>query len=84
MVRQLVRGRSNAVGTETLTANASSTTVAAPFIASAGSFVGLMPMTANAAAALATSWVTPSNGSFLVTHANNGQTDRKFQWGVIG
>ena len=48
-VRQLVRGRSNAMGSVTLTANAGSTTVLAPFVVSIGSYVGLMPTTANAA-----------------------------------
>lgn len=41
----------------------------------------LSPRTANAAAALATTFVSSvSQGGFVLTHANNGQTDRLFGW----
>jgi hypothetical protein len=44
-----------------------------------------MPTTANAAAELATMFVS-SRGkqTFTITHANNGQTDRTFKYVVIG
>lgn len=83
-VRQLVRGRSNAWGEVTLTAGVTTTTVTAAQVVGVNSSVHLMPMTANAAAALGTTWVTTANGSFVLTHTNNAQTDRKFRWGVIG
>lgn len=83
-VRQLVRGRCNAVGTVTLAAGVTTTTVTAPFVVAAGSGISLMPTTANAAAALATTFLTPANGSFTITHANNAQTDRTFRWSARG
>jgi hypothetical protein len=85
-VRQLTEGRSNAAGTLTLAAGATATVVAAPNCA-AGSAVFLFPATANAAAALATTYVATANvgkGQFTVTHANNAQTDRTFFFVCLG
>lgn len=85
-ISELFQGRSNAVGTFTLTANAASTTVAAENCGDE-SQVFLMPRTANAAAALATTYILAGNvknGSFIVTHANNAQTDRSFGYVAIG
>ena len=79
-VRQLAEGRSNAVGTFTLAANAPDTTVTAANCGF-GSSVVAFPKTANAAAELGNGTMhiaTVSNGSFVVTHANNAQTDRTF------
>jgi len=82
-IRELIEGRSNAVGSVTLTANAATTTVSTTINANAGVF--LMPKTANAAAAVATTRVTSvTAGSFVLTHANNAQTDREFFYLVIG
>lgn len=84
-IRELIEGRSNAAGTVTLTANAAATTVTKGTInANAGVF--LFPKTANAAAALATTYaaVATGGGSFVITHANNAQTDRTFYYVVIG
>lgn len=83
-IRQLAEGRSNAVGTLTLTANAASTVVTSVTCGS-GSVILLMPTTANAAAALATTYIaTVANGSFTVTHANNAQADKTFKYVAIG
>src|SRR5262245_30443504 len=90
-VRQLMEGRSNAVGTVTLQAGATSTTVAAP-TCGPSSAIFLFPQTANAAAALATTYVAPSStpplnpapGSFVITHANNAQADRTFWYVALG
>jgi hypothetical protein len=83
-VIDLIEGRSNATGLVTLTANATTTTVSKATInANAGLF--LFPRTANAAAALATTHVSSvAAGSFVLTHANNAQTDRHFHYLVIG
>lgn len=84
VLQQLAAGRSNATGTVTLAPNAATTTVNAPNCAP-GSVVLLSPATANAAAALATTF--PSAGgkqSFTLTHANNAQTDRTFFYVCIG
>lgn len=83
-IRQLSQGRSNATGTFTLTAGATSTTVSQPYCASS-SYVFFTPRTANAAAAVGTTYVSSvSNASFTVTHANNAQTDRTFGYIAIG
>jgi hypothetical protein len=85
-VRQLCEGRSNAVGSFTLAANAATTTVTATSCG-AGSSVLCFPKTANAAAEWknGTMYIgTVGNGSFVVTHANNAQTDRTFLYVAIG
>lgn len=85
-IKQLSQGRSNATGTVTLTANAATTTVAAENCAS-DSVIALMPQTANAAAALATTYVLASNvtnGQFIISHANDAQTDKTFGWEARG
>ena len=85
-VRELFEGRSNAVGTFTLAANATNTTVTAQNCG-AGCAVLPCPATANAAAEIGngTMYVgTISNGSFVVTHANNAQTDRTFRYAALG
>lgn len=83
---QLVQGRSNAVGSISLTANASSTVVTAVNCA-VGSTVILTPMSAHAAAEIAAGALyisLVSNGSFTISHANNAQTDRNFSWAAYG
>lgn len=82
-INELAAGRSNAHGTVTLTASASSTTVTTQNC-SAASCVMLMPNTANAAAALATTYIEPASGSFVINHANNSQTDRTFFYAIQG
>lgn len=82
-INELTQGRSNAHGTVTLTANAASTVVTNANCA-AGSHVGLSPTTANAAAALATTYWVAANGSFTITHANNAQVDRIFTYAIQG
>jgi hypothetical protein len=49
--------------------------------------VFLSPQTANAAAALATTYVQAADitkQQFVITHANNAQTDKTFGWVVLG
>jgi hypothetical protein len=85
-VRQLAEGRSNAVGTFTLAASAATTTVTATNCG-AGSSVLCFPTTAHAGAELAAGGMyisTVSNGSFVVTHANNSQVDRTFMYVALG
>lgn len=85
-IQQLASGRSNAVGTVTLTANAASTVVTAQNCG-AGSVPVPVPMTANAAAEVGAGTLYVSavaNGSFTLTHANNSQTDRTFGWVALG
>lgn len=85
-VRQLISGRSNAVGVVTLTANAASTTVTGQNVGE-DSQVVMFPNTANAAAALATTYIpqaTIVRGSFVIQHANNAQVDKTFSWMAFG
>jgi len=79
-INELIRGRTNAVDTVTLTASAASTVVSDPRV-TPFSRIFLFPKTANAAAELGngTCYIaTPSNGSYTITHANNAQVDRTF------
>lgn len=83
-IQQLEQGRSNATGTCTLAASATTTVVPAPNCG-LGSKVFLSPLSANAAAALAGTYVSAvGNGSFTLTHANNAQTDRNFGFVCLG
>lgn len=77
---ELIRGRSNAVGQLTLTASAT-TTVVSNKNASPTSKIFLSPTTSNAAAAIGTTYISAKAvGEFTVTHANNAQTDRVFDY----
>lgn len=83
-INLLINGRSNAVGDVTLTANAASTTLTDARIG-VDSCIALMPTTANAAAALATTYVSArGKGTATITHANNAQTDRTFRYAIQG
>ena len=83
VVRQLMEGKSNAVGTLTLTPSATTTTVQAT-TCSPSSFVFLSPQTQDAANDMATTSVVAGNAQFVVTHANNPRVDRTFGYAVIG
>lgn len=68
----------------TLTANVATTNLA-NFALRPTSVVLLMPMTANAAAALATTYISqPTQGAATINHANNAQVDRTFRAVVLG
>jgi hypothetical protein len=85
-INELAKGRSNAVGTVTLTANAASTRVAAQNCG-AGSVVLLSALTAHAAAELGNATIFVSavgNGSFTLAHASNAQNDRTFGYVCLG
>lgn len=88
IITAMQRGRSNNVGTVTLTANSSSTTLTDARIA-ADSAVILVPTTANASAEIGAGTIFVSdtgrvNGSVVITHANNAQTDRTFRYSIVG
>lgn len=83
-IRDLFEGRSNAAGSFTLTASTTTTTVTATNCSSS-STIFFSPTTANAAAEIAAGGCYVSakaQGSFTVTHANNGQTDRIFDYRI--
>lgn len=88
LFKQIIEGRSNAPGTVTLDANQANTTVIRDTVSS-DAVVLLFPATANAAAEVAagTCYVAQgdiANGQFVITHANNAQTDRTFYYLPIG
>lgn len=83
-VRELIQGRSNAVGNTTVTLRAGfTTTTVSDRLASASSHIDLMPLTANAAAALGSTYVSARGQyTFTLTHANNAQVDRTYGYAV--
>lgn len=85
-VNQINLGNIDNTGTVTLTASTTTTTVTNSRV-SANTFIDFMPTTANAATekAAGTMYVSSqTKGSFVITHANNGQTDRIFKYIHVG
>jgi hypothetical protein len=87
-IQQLGAGRSNAVGTVTLTVSAATTTVT-PLTGTCavGSVPILVPTTANAAAEVGngTMYISAvANNSFTITHANSATTGRTFLYAILG
>lgn len=86
-VRSLMIGRSNATGRVTLRASQTTTTITGDAV-NENAEVFLTPRTANAAAALATTYASISRISGVptvtITHANNAQTDRTFGYVILG
>ena len=83
---ELFQGRSHAVGSFTLAAGATSTVVTAKNCGT-DSRIALTPQTANAAAAVASTYIDQADvkaGSFTVRHANNTQVDRTFSYSIRG
>lgn len=82
-INQVIDGKINTINTVTLTANATETTITDSRIGP-GSVILLCPKTANAAAALATTYMTTGDQTATVNHANNAQTDRTFCYAILG
>jgi hypothetical protein len=85
-INQINLGNLNNAATVTLTANAATTTVTNSRV-SGNSFISFMPTTANAATELAAGTMRVSSrnkGEFVITHANNAQTDRTFSYIHVG
>lgn len=89
-VNEVVDGRSNNCGlveestSVTLAAGATTTTKFFENM-STRSVILLSPRTADAAAALSTTYIsTKANGSFTLTHLNNAQIDRTFDFACVG
>lgn len=81
-VNGLLNGKNNATGTVTLTASATTTTVS-DALATEICVPVLIPTTSNAAAE---SWYISARatGTFTITHANAGTTDRTFLYVLFG
>ena len=83
-VRDLFAGRSNAFGRITLTVSATTTVVTAANCA-INSEIFLTPRTANAAAVLASTFISATAaGSFTVTHPSNVNADKTFGYRIGG
>ena len=83
-VLQLIEGRGNFIGRVTLTAGAT-TTVVSFQNCSKDCEVFLSPRTANAAAALGTTYISSIvQGGFTITHANAATLDRTFAYECVG
>lgn len=85
---KLRRGKVECITEITLTANAATTTLTDERLSNQ-SVVHFDPKTANAAAELygGTMYVLTANrvsGAWVITHANNAQTDREFQVSILG
>lgn len=84
IIQQLIEGRSNAVGSCTLTASTTSTAVVA-VTCGPNSAVLLSPKTANAASVAAQTYISSvSPGQFVVTHPSNGNLDKTFFYVCLG
>jgi bifunctional N-acetylglucosamine-1-phosphate-uridyltransferase/glucosamine-1-phosphate-acetyltransferase GlmU-like protein len=86
VVNNLMRGKTNNFGALTLTANASSTVLTDANIGGS-SVILLSPVTANAAAEVGAGTIypgAPGNQAVTINHANNAQTDRSFNYVVVG
>lgn len=85
-VIELVTGRQNSIGDVTLRAGQTITVVTFPNC-SKDCRIFLFPQTANAAAAVATTYILRADilqRSFTITHVNAGTTDRTFSFLAIG
>lgn len=82
-INSAIRGKLNCTGEVTLTANAASTVVIEK-LCNANSVILLQPTTANAAAAIGTTYIEAGAGTFTITHANNAQADKSFKYVIIG
>lgn len=84
VIGNIQAGKLNNTGVVTLTANAASTTLTDSRIGT-NSMISLMPTTANAAAALATTYLdTFGKGSCVINHTNDAQTDKTFVFTITG
>ena len=77
-------GKINSTGSVTLQTG-STTTVVSDLRCGGNSRVFLQPTTSNAAAALTSTYIsTVGKQTFTITHANNAQTDRTYEYALVG
>lgn len=82
-INSILRGKTNNVGDVKLTAGATTTQINNPIITPL-SHITLSPLSANSAAALATTYISNrTEGQATLTHANAGTTDRDFTYSVL-
>lgn len=85
VLQQVIKGKINAVyDSFTLNAGATTTTLTDPRLA-AGSWVLLMPLTANAQAVAGSVWPSSRDtGAWVFTHTSDANTDKSFRALIIG
>jgi len=84
VINNIMRGKTNNRGEVTLTAGAASTIVE-DINAGGESVIDFMPLTANAAIAKQTMYVSSQGKqTFTITHANNAQVDKSFRYVITG
>ncbi len=85
-INKVIEGRTDNYGSVTLGTSTVTTVVTlADSQISENSVIAISPRTANAAAAMATTYVSAvAIGSFTLTHANAGTSDRTFDYAWIG
>ena len=72
-------------GSVTLRASPNTTTTVTDDRVSINSVPLLTPTTANAASAIAATYIsTITNGSFIITHASSASVDRTFRYALLG
>ena len=83
-LNRAIGGKTNNFGSVTLTASSATTTLTDIRIG-INTVILLQPTTANAAAALTGVYFgTPGDGTITINHANNAQTDRTFNYILVG
>lgn len=85
-INELIRGRSNATGTVTLTASSTTTTIRVDTI-NTDAQLFLFPRTAAAATELGAGTIygtVTAAGTVSITHANSASTTRTFGYLVVG
>ncbi len=85
-INEMLGGKLNNTGTITLTANQATSTLSDARIGG-GSVILFTPTTANAAAEVGAGGMYVSakaDGSATITHANNAQADRTFDYVIMG
>lgn len=83
-VNEMLRGRGNNVGSVTLTASVTTTTISDIRVKQTMTAV-LIPRTANAAAAMTNVYISAvADGSITLTHSNTATVDRTFDYVLHG
>lgn len=83
VVNSMLAGKLNTTIFVTLDPGVATTAVQDARI-SAQTTAAFCPTSANAAAAIPTLWVTPTNKQLVIHHDNNAQTDRTFNMAITG
>jgi hypothetical protein len=81
-INRLAQGGSNAIGTFTLTASTTSTTISS-VVCSPQAYVFATPLNSHAANDQALMSIVAGVKQFVITHANNSRTDRTFGYVVL-